>query len=104
MDLHDAVQHQRHCSLRRHQPVDPGQGNLYGTTYCDGTYGYGSIFELTPSGENYIYTDLHDFTNGDDGCYPNGGLVLDGQGKLYGTTFGGGSGGGGSRVRVNAVK
>lgn len=70
-------------------------GNLYGTTYCDGAYGYGSIFELSPSGANYVYTDLHDFTNGNDGGYPNGGLVLDAQGNLYGTTFGGGSGGGG---------
>jgi uncharacterized repeat protein (TIGR03803 family) len=70
-------------------------GNLYGTTYCDGAYGYGSIFELTPSLGSYVYTDLHDFTNGDDGSYPNGSLVLDAQGKLYGTTFGGGSTGGG---------
>jgi len=66
-------------------------GGLYGTTRCDGAYGYGSIFGLTSSG----YQDLHDFTNGDDGSYPNGDLVVDKQGNLYGTTFGGGSGGGG---------
>jgi uncharacterized repeat protein (TIGR03803 family) len=70
-------------------------GILYGTTRCDGAYGYGSIFELTPSGGNYIYTDLHDFTNGNDGSFPNGNLVLDAQGNLYGTTFGGGANGGG---------
>ncbi len=70
-------------------------GNLYGTTYCDGAYGYGSIFELSPSGGSYTYKDVHDFTNGNDGSYPNGGLVLDAQGNLYGTTFGGGTEGGG---------
>ena len=70
-------------------------GNLYGTTRCDGAYGYGSIFELMPSGGNYTYKDVRDFTNGDDGSYPNGSLIPDGQGNLYGTTFGGGPGGGG---------
>ena len=67
-------------------------GNLFGVTYCDGLYGYGSVFELSPSGGTYTYTDLHDFTNGSDGGYPNGDLVLDAQGNLYGTTFGGGGG------------
>jgi uncharacterized repeat protein (TIGR03803 family) len=67
-------------------------GNLYGVTYCDGAYGYGSIFELTPSDGSYTFTDLHDFTNGNDGGYPNGDLVLDSHGNLYGTTFGGGGG------------
>ncbi len=82
------------CGVRDTLTLDSA-GNLYGTTYCDGAYGYGSIFELTPSGGSYAFTDLHDFTNGDDGSYPNGNLVLDAQGNLYGTTFGGGADGGG---------
>ena len=55
-------------------------------------YGYGSIFELMPSDGSYTFTDLHDFTNGSDGGYPNGDLVLDSNGNIFGTTFGGGGG------------
>lgn len=70
-------------------------GNLYGTTYCNGAYGYGSVFKLAPNQGNWTYTDLHDFTGGNDGNRPNGGLVFDAHGNLYGTTFSGGLDGGG---------
>lgn len=60
-------------------------GNLYGTTYGDGAYMYGSVFKLTKSGGSWIYTDLHDFT-AYDGCFPKGNITLDGQGNLYSTT------------------
>ncbi|HTV65132.1 MAG TPA: choice-of-anchor tandem repeat GloVer-containing protein [Bryocella sp.] len=66
-------------------------GNLYGATFGDGAYGYGSIFKLTPSGGGWIYTDLHDFTGGDDGRYPAGSVTFDQAGNLYGTTTGGGT-------------
>jgi len=79
------------CGVRGRLTLDSA-GNLFGVTYCDGLYGYGSVFELTPSGGSYTYTDLYDFTNGSDGGYPNGDLILDAQGNLYGTTFGGGGG------------
>jgi len=69
-----------------------GAGNLYGTTYSDGAYGAGSVFELTPSNGAWTYTDLYDFTGGDDGANPYGGVTLDANGNLYGTTaFGGAS-------------
>ena len=32
-------------------PVLDKQGNLYGTTMRGGAYGYGMVFELTPSGK-----------------------------------------------------
>jgi uncharacterized repeat protein (TIGR03803 family) len=38
---------------------------------------------------------LWNFTCGNDGCSPEGGVVLDAAGNLYGTTFGGGPGGSG---------
>ncbi len=66
-------------------------GNLYGTTYCDGANGLGSVFKLTPSSGGWTYTDLHDFS-GSDGANPIGGLVIDRSGKLYGTASKGGSG------------
>ncbi len=65
-------------------------GNLYGTTYQDGTYGVGSVFELSPSGGGWGYTDLHDFTGGDDGKWPTGSVALDSAGNIFGTTSQGG--------------
>ena len=61
-------------------------GNLYGTTYSDGTYGYGSVFKLTPSGGGWTYTSLHDFAGSSDGCSPWGSVLLDTRGNLYGTS------------------
>jgi uncharacterized repeat protein (TIGR03803 family) len=66
-------------------------GNLYGTTYGDGAYGVGSVFKLTPSNGGWTYTSLHDFTGGDDGGTPEGGVTLDANGNLYGTANIGGA-------------
>jgi uncharacterized repeat protein (TIGR03803 family) len=68
-------------------------GNLYGTTVSGGTYGRGSVFELSPSSlGGYTETLLHSFsdTNG-DGAIPPAGLVIDANGNLYGTTQQGGA-------------
>jgi len=67
-------------------------GNLYGTTQQGGSNGYGSVFKLTRSGDNWIYTDLHDFNN-QDGAYPYGSVALDALGNIYGTTWSGGGAG-----------
>jgi uncharacterized repeat protein (TIGR03803 family) len=65
-------------------------GNLYGTTYSDGALGFGSVFKLTQTGEGWIYTSLYDFTGGSDGAYPVGGVVIDANGDVFGTTYAGG--------------
>ncbi|MGA2373073.1 MAG: choice-of-anchor tandem repeat GloVer-containing protein [Candidatus Korobacteraceae bacterium] len=67
-------------------------GNLYGTTYEDGAYSYGNVFQLTPSANGWTYTDLYDFTGGNDGRNPISNVVIDAQGNLYGTASRGGSG------------
>lgn len=65
-------------------------GNLFGTTRSGGVNGNGVVFELPAKGKESV---LYSFAGGDDGAYPNGGLVEDKKGNLYGTTtYGGGSG------------
>jgi uncharacterized repeat protein (TIGR03803 family) len=70
-------------------------GDIYGTDYEDGPYGFGTVYKLTlnPDG-NYTFAALYNFTgvNG-DGAYPNGPLAMDATGNLYGTTRQGGLGG-----------
>lgn len=60
-------------------------GNLYGTTFGDGTDFPGTVFKISPNGtETVLYT----FENGSDGENPMGSLVMDAEGSLYGTTTG----------------
>jgi uncharacterized repeat protein (TIGR03803 family) len=75
-------------------------GNLYGTTFSEGTHGYGSVFKLTPSNGNWIYTDLYDFTGGSDGAHPAGGVVMDAAGNLFGTTSAAGGPGKGTIFEI----
>lgn len=65
-----------------------GQGNIFGTTDNGGTAGYGAVFKVDSSGNETV---LYSFTGLADGSNPVGGLVLDAQGNLYGTTYGGGA-------------
>lgn len=65
-------------------------GNLYGTTFADGVYAQGNVFKLSPANGGWTYTSLHDFTGGDDGAMPDGGVVFDSAGNIYGTTENGG--------------
>jgi hypothetical protein len=83
--------------------VFDGAGNLYGATgfgggkgtTCDPFYQYcGTIFKLRPprtKGGKWAERVLHSFAAGTDGANPNGGLVLDSSGAVYGTTSSGGN-------------
>jgi len=70
------------------------QGNIYGTTATGGSDGCGTVFQLVPAGggswqENVLFS----FNCFEQGKNPYGGVTLDAQGNLYGTTVAGGSGG-----------
>jgi uncharacterized repeat protein (TIGR03803 family) len=71
--------------------------NLYGTTTAGGKSGAGTIFEITSGGEEII---LHSFTGGKDGSAPEGALVMDSSGSLYGTTTAGGTYGNGTAFKL----
>lgn len=69
-------------------------GNIYGTTAVGGTSDCGTVFELSPAGGGQWHENvLHSFSCFDDGKNPYGGVTLDAQGNLYGTTVAGGTGG-----------
>jgi hypothetical protein len=83
-------------------------GNLYGATMFGGGYGTscnayyqycGAVFELSPpteKGGQWTEKVLHGFkgmkagSQNGDGANPNGGLVFDSKGAIYGTTYTGG--------------
>jgi hypothetical protein len=81
-------------------------GNLYGAARsqgipgCDGT-GCGTVFELTPKSDGrWNEAILHRFNGKTDGGNPNGTLVFDSTGQLYGTTLDGGHDGMGNVFKL----
>jgi uncharacterized repeat protein (TIGR03803 family) len=66
-------------------------GNLYGVGYVGGSNNMGVAFELSQTGSTWIETVIYNFAGGQDGYSPEGGLIFDKAGNLYGTTVGGGN-------------
>jgi hypothetical protein len=102
--------------------VFDGAGNLYGATWfggdkgttCDSLYGgqCGVVFELSPPkqhGGKWTEKVLHSFAGGtkgeksSDGALPNGGLVVDSKGAVYGTTYYGGNDAGDCEYGVEGI-
>jgi uncharacterized repeat protein (TIGR03803 family) len=68
--------------------IRDANGNFYGTTRAGGVYGGGTVYELSPAA-NSGWTEqiLYSFSpTNNGGTYPDGGVVFDGKGNLYGTT------------------
>lgn len=73
-------------------------GNIYGATTSAGQGGGGTVFELSPSGDDWVFSLLYGFTANFYGNCPNPGrqrnsgpgpaapLTMDAAGNLYGTT------------------
>jgi uncharacterized repeat protein (TIGR03803 family) len=65
--------------------VQDAAGNFYGTTLNGGAFGFGTVFEITPSNHFIV---LHSF-DGIDGQTPQSVPTLANDGNLYGTTTNG---------------
>jgi uncharacterized repeat protein (TIGR03803 family) len=74
--------------------IEDAGGNIYGTTIYGGIGrsepfgGYGTIYKLSPAGQQTL---LYDFTGGADGYAPDGGVVADAKGNLFGGASSGGA-------------
>jgi uncharacterized repeat protein (TIGR03803 family) len=83
--------------------VKDGLGNAYGATSESGSDSQGTVFEIDTSGKESI---LHTFAGppngGGDGSGPEGGVIRDSAGNLYGVTFQGGAFGAGAVYEVSS--
>jgi uncharacterized repeat protein (TIGR03803 family) len=78
--------------------IQDSAGNLYGTATNGGASGSGTVFEISPTG---AFTVLHSFEGGADGIGPQGRLIQDSTGNLFGATFAGGASGYGVVFKLN---
>jgi uncharacterized repeat protein (TIGR03803 family) len=72
--------------------VVDGAGNLFGMTVQGGkaSGNFGTVFEVSRSKGQWTETVIYVFKGGSDGAFPEGGLVFDKAGNLYGATSQGG--------------
>jgi len=66
-------------------------GSLDGVFEAGGQYGYGTVYQLSPSGSDWTEQTLYAFTGERDGQNPVAGLIIDSSGNLYGATSAGGT-------------
>ena len=78
-------------------------GVLYGTTQWGGSYGYGSVYTLTPDGVGgYTFATLYSFP-GDEGVGPAAALLRGSDGMFYGSTAQGFPANEGTLFRIDAA-
>ena len=78
--------------------VQASDGNFYGTTLQGGDGGFGTLFQLGPTGS---ITVLHGFSGDADGGYPYAGVIEASDGNFYGTAVFGGPAGMGTIFRLS---
>jgi uncharacterized repeat protein (TIGR03803 family) len=76
--------------------------DLYGTT-TNGPYTGGNVFKLTRKKRGWSEAVLYSFGYGSSGYQPNGGVIFDSEGHLYGTNTNGDLGGCGGGVGCGNV-
>ncbi|HEX4113823.1 MAG TPA: choice-of-anchor tandem repeat GloVer-containing protein [Stellaceae bacterium] len=78
-------------------------GNLYGVTAnggnrdCENEFGCGLVFRLTTKGLEKVLYSFRPYRSGSE---PEAGLIMDGHGNLYGTTWEGGADGLGTLFEI----
>ena len=82
--------------------VQAANGDFYGTASSGGANSQGVVFKITPAG---VFDTVYNFcsqggTACTDGEQPRTGLILDGNGYLYGTTLFGGANNRGTFYRI----
>jgi uncharacterized repeat protein (TIGR03803 family) len=78
------------------------EGNLYGTAGFGGANNVGAVYKLTASGKETVLHSFCSLKNCADGSAPSGGVIIDSEGNLYGTTLYGGASSNGSGVTSGA--
>jgi len=78
--------------------IADSSGSLYGVTNSGGSANGGTVFRLAQPGA-WNFESLYSFVNS-PGLEPNGGLILDAAGNLYGTTGSGGAFNGGTAFKL----
>jgi len=81
--------------------IADSNGDLFGTTFFDGAFGDGTVFEIAKTASGYASTPttLISFDN-DNGGLPVSRLVADSNGDLFGTTSLGGASGFGTVFEI----
>jgi uncharacterized repeat protein (TIGR03803 family) len=80
------------------------QGDLFGVTGLGGDGEAGVVYGMKPQQNGkWEYAVLHAF-DGSDGFDPDGGLAIDGNGDLFGTTASGGQYGNGVVFELSPLK
>src|SRR5260221_8922859 len=87
-ELHGFAELTRSCSSL----VQGAEGVFYGTTTGDSSNGWGSVFSVTKDGALVVLAAFGQA----NGANPNGPLLFDADGSLYGTTIQGGAWGNGT--------
>ena len=95
--IHDFCQDMMSCAdgVYPNDVTLDGKGRLFGTTYEGGANNKGVVFVLKPNkAGGYTYKVLYDFCPAvgcADGSHPYGGLIVDGEGNVFGTAYEGGA-------------
>jgi uncharacterized repeat protein (TIGR03803 family) len=89
--------------------VADDDGNLFGTTTGGGAHGGGTVFEIRKTRRGYantpsILASLCALANCADGEFPQGAVIADVDGNLFGTTGGGGAHGGGTVFEIRKTR
>ena len=103
--LHSFLYDAAHGSFPATGVIFDAAGNLYGTTQSGGKFNSGTLYQLLPPATGkalWSETVLHSFGgSAGDGPAPNGTVVPDAAGNIFGTTYNGGKFGYGTVFKIS---